>query len=197
MTVYVGPKRKRYSIHKALLVQYQWFRQQMYCYSDSDLISRDEISLLQEDPKIFEMLIIWLYRRKFKAISTTNEETAKEEAKQSIDLYLRAYVWGMQELQNALMDRLRVRRTCPYGFFPQSFIKKVYENTEPESPLRSYIVDGFVQTLNGWHEGAGLEQDLTSEHSILTQTNALKTHLEAGNHAFVLDCYETILQLCT
>ena len=87
------------------------------------------LNLPAEDPKVFELLISWLYRKTLNAISTIDEEVAKEEVALYIDLYLRACEWKMEELQNALVDRVRVRTTCEYGYFPRKLIKKIYENT--------------------------------------------------------------------
>lgn len=143
ITVYVGPKSKRYSIHTALLTQYEWFRNKIY-YPGSTIPIRSSITLVDEDPKVFELLMSWLYRKNLRAISTTDEEVAKGEVALYIDMYLRACAWDIQDLQNALMNRLRVRETCRYGYFPRDLIKKIYQKTEPQSPLRSYIVDSFL-----------------------------------------------------
>lgn len=192
--VYVGPKRKRYSVHKALLTQYEWFRNKIL-YSDDSLISLDSIDLLAEDPKVFELLIGWLYRNNLNAISTTDEEVAKEEVALSVDLYLRACEWDMPELQNALIDRMRIRTTCEYGFFPRKLIKTIYKSTEPLSPLRSYIVDSFIYKGIQWDEDAEIEGPI-DENFFLTRKSALRFQLDAGNQEFVLDCYEALFQLC-
>lgn len=190
--VYVGPKRKRYSVHKALLTQYEWFRNKILYGS---LIFRDSIDLLAEDPKVFELLIGWLYRNYLNAISTTDEEVAEKEVALSVDLYLRACEWDMPELQNALMDRMKLRTTCVHGFFPRKLIKTIYESTESLSPLRSYIVDSFIYKGIQWDEDAEIE-DPIYENFFLTRKSVLRTQLDAGNQEFVLDCYEALFQLC-
>ena len=145
VSVYVGRKNKRYSVHEALLTQYAWFRACLRGYSNA-------IWLTSEDPQVFELLIGWLYRKKLNAISTTDEEIAMEEVKSYVNLYLRACDWEIDELQNALMDRLRTRRTCEYGYFPRTMIKTIYEKTKEQSPLRSYIVDNFIYNGIAWDE---------------------------------------------
>lgn len=191
--VYVGPKAKRYSVHEALLTQCEWFRQKV-CDS-SDVASQGSITLHTEDPKVFEVLISWLYRKRLKAISTTDAKVAKEEVTLHVDLYLRACVWKMHELQNALMDLLKAGPTCPYEFPPRALIKKIYQNTAPQSPLRSYIVDSFIYKGVKRNEHAELP-DLIGEYKKFSRKIALNSQLEAGNHEFVLDCYEALLQLC-
>ena len=189
--VYVGPKRKRYAIHEALLTRYEWFRGKIL-YARNGSGSPVSISLRAEDPKVFELLISWLYRKKLNALSTV-DEAAKEQATLYIDLYLRACAWEMRELQNAIMDRLRARQICVDG--SRKLIKKIYEGTEPQSPLRSYLVDSFIYKGIEWNEDARLA-DLISEDLFLTRKRALKIQLDAGNHDLVLDCYEALFQLC-
>ena len=192
--VYVGPKSKRYFVHKPLLTQYEWFRKRIVPTSCQSL-SRDSITLNAEDPKVFELLVIWLYRKKLNAISTTDEAAAKEESTLYIDLYLRACAWRIYELQNAVIDRLRARQTCELGWFPRNLINKIYENTNPRSPLRSYIVDSFIHKSTEWNEASAL---MNSVNPIIhpTRTSALKDQLDAGNQEFVLECYEALFQLC-
>lgn len=200
--VEVGPKRKRYHVHKALLTRYEWFSKRISYYTSvpaedpaDKAVSRSYISVPAEDPKVFELLISWLYRKSLKAISTADEEVAMEEAELSVRMYLRACEWDMHELQNALIDRVRVRTTCVYGCFPQQLIKTIYEKTEPTSPLRSYIVDSFIYKGIEWDEEANIEAPIAGD-DLLTRKSALKTQLDAGNQTFVLDCYEALFQLC-
>ena len=189
--VYVGPKSKRYTVHKTLLTKHEWFRKRLF-YLDSDL-SRNHITLHEEDPKVFELLISWLYGRKLKNISTTDEGLAKEEAALYIAAYLRACEWAIYDLQNALMDRLRLRRTCEYGYFPRNTIQHIYANTQSDSPLRSYIVDSFIHKGIAWNEKLA---NPVYPSMALTRTRALQSQLDAGNQAFALDCYEALFQLC-
>lgn len=190
--LYVGPKSKCYVVHEALLTQHEWFSERIHRTTTP---SPDYLSLLKEDPKVFELLISWLYRKKLNAISTIDEEVAEEEVTLYVGLYLRACEWDMHELQNALIDRMRTRPTCRLGFFPRRLIKTIYENTKSLSPLRSYIVDSFIYKGIQWEEGAGIEAPYDGCH-ILTRKRALKHQWDAGNQDFVLDCYEAIFQLC-
>ena len=192
--LYVGPEGKQYSVHVTLLTEYEWFRKKIFPYGDNS-VSRNCISLVKEDPEAFELLLIWLYRKTLKAISTTDEEVAQREAALYISLYLRACAWKIFELQDALIDELRLRKTCEYGFFPRKLIKKIYESTKSPSPLRSYMVDSFLHKGIKWNEGARLADPVTGS-LILTRKRALKNQLDAGNQDFVLDCYEALFQLC-
>lgn len=189
--LYVGPKAKRYTVHEALLTQYEWFQERIIYINKG---SQGFLSLPTDDPIVLELLITWLYRKKLNAISTI-DALGKEEATLYVDLYLRAGVWEIHDLQNALVDRLRTRQTCVYGFFPRKLIHKIYEETEPQSPLRSYIVDSFLYKSVEWNEARGLSDPINA-YIILTRKRALENQLDAGNQDFVLDCYEALFQLC-
>ena len=192
---YVGPKRKCYTVHKALLTRYNLFRDQIN-KSASSLESRDSIFLSEEDPKAFELLISWLYRKSLKAISTIDEGIAGAEGSVYVELYLRACQWGMLDLQIALIDQLRFRGISECGFFPPKLIGTIYAKLEPHSPLRLYIVDSFVYKGVQWEKNEMIP-DPTDIDQLLTRKRALKTQLDAGNQEFVLDCYEAMFQLCT
>ena len=196
ITVYVGPEFKSYAVHGPLLTQHKWFREEVQITNvlPRDIAEPNSITLMSEDPKVFELLISWLYRKKLNAISIT-DRVAKEQATLYVDLYLRACEWGIRELQNALMDRLRDRQTCVYGFFPRKMIKKVYEETEAQLPLRSFLVDSFIYKSIGWNKNARLRDQINGD-LFLTRKRALGIQLSAGNRDFVLDCYEAMFQLC-
>ncbi len=186
--VYVGPKSKRYGVHKALLTQHEWFSKKIPSHAS-------HLDLPAEDPKVFELLISWLYRKILKAICTTDEKVAEEEAILYINTYLRACEWEMQGLQNALMDRMRVRTTCTQVKFSKDLIKSIYRTTQPLSPLRSYMVDTFIYECVEWDVNGTLI-DPNHPSFVLTRKIALKIQLNAGNQEFVLDCYEALFQLC-
>ncbi|CAF9938559.1 hypothetical protein IMSHALPRED_000846 [Imshaugia aleurites] len=135
-----------------------------------DMIKSSFLNLPAEDPKVFELLISWLYRKTLNAISTIDEEVAKEEVALYIDLYLRACEWKMEELQNALMDRVRVRTTCEHGYFPRKLIKKNLRenNIAVTSPLlhRQQLHPQGASNGNG--------------HGIETRQCLLKLQLDAG-----------------
>ena len=190
--VYVGEKAKRYSVHEALLTRYEWFRKQIL--SASNVATQGSITLRAEDPKVFELLISWLYRKKLKAISTTDENIYREEAALYVDLYLRASEWDIVELQNTVMDRLRARK-APFNLYSPRFVNQIYESTNPQSPLRSYIVDNFLYKARSLHEDTSLPGPI-----VATPAQMLKpklTTLLILNRSFMVDCCETLFQLCT
>lgn len=178
--VYVGPESKRYTVRKGLLTQYSWFSKEIL-YSGSENASQGSINLITERPEVFDLLIPWLYHKTFKAISATDEEVAEEQATLYVDLYLRACVWQMPELQNVVMDRLRARQNCVHELFPRKLINKIYQKTEPQSPLRTYVVDSFI------HQSVDWSKDRVK--------HVLKTLSDADGQEFVLDFGAAMFQL--
>ncbi len=183
--VYVGPETKCYSVHKALLAQCKWFHNKIYDLAD-ETVGRDQLELPAEDPKVFELLMTWLYRKNLEA-HYIDERAAEEDNGLYICLYFRACVWEMQDLQNALMDRLKCRLGDIDDIFLPECVASIYENTDLQSPLRSCLVDSFIYEGIEWTE----DGDPT-----LSRKAALKRQLDAGNQAFVLDCYEALFKLC-
>ena len=142
ITVYVGSQAKRYSVHEALLTRYEWFRKQILRPSNGE--SQGSVTLRAEDPKVFELLISWLYRKKLKAISTTDEKISREEVALYVDLYLRARVWDIAELQNAITDRLRARQAHS-NVLCTHLISKIHSSSSKKAmpSLFSYTKDKF------------------------------------------------------
>lgn len=191
--VYVGPKAKRYIVHEALLTRYEWFRKQIL--GPSDLASQGSITLHEEDPKVFELLISWLYRKKLKAISNTDEKLFNKEAELYVDLYLRASTWEIVELQNAVMDGLSAWQAGS-SLCTAELIEKVFVNTGPQSPLRSYIVDNYIYQMKQLHEDKSPSDPIDATGALMLKPS-LNIPLEFEFQAFVLHCCDTLFQLCT
>ena len=178
--IYVGPKAKRYTVYKNLLIRYEYFRRRIL-RSGEESVSRESITLTKEDPGVFELLICWLYRGRFEAASTANQIMSHEEATLFMTLYLKASSWEMQEMQNAVMDRLRAGRAGIYAMLTPTLMNKVYDSTGPQSPLRSYVVDSFIHTTIKWDED--------------WRESLIRARTEDGNQAFVLDCNKALFRL--
>ena len=198
ITVYVGPKSKRYAIHEPLLAQYEWFRKEIN--ASSDAASPDSITLIAEDPKIIELLITWLYRKTLKAISTIDENVAKEEATAYVDLYLRACAWEIRELQNSIMDRLRARQVHSNVLSTHS-ITKIYLSQKPwsleaRSALLSYTDAKFVYLVIKLNEDRSRLYPIDASPALILKPE-LHSLLDDGDRAFVEDYVGAIFQLYT
>ena len=177
--MYVGRKRKEYQIHKGLLASHKYWREHL----DSKLNEDSQTMYLpQERPYIWDLFVNWLYRGSLKDICMDNKDIAKTHLKQYITLYTQAERWAIPALQNKAIDKLRA---INWSFFPRSLIRQVYKDTLGDSPLRAYVVDNFLS----------LNSLLDAECEDGRPADRLKPQLDYGNHEFVLECYEALIQL--
>ena len=86
--------------------------------------------------------------------------------------------WSIAPLKNLIIDTIKARQTCHYGWFPTDLIEHVYAGTSKGSLLRRYIVDSFLFKTS------------TSVWGEETRAKALKNQADAGNVDFLLECYE-------
>ena len=70
------------------------------------------------DERTFELFDYWLRNETLDELSPDNEEEAKATMLEYLDLYLEATEWGIQDLENIIMDRFRGRYKCSTGYFP-------------------------------------------------------------------------------
>lgn len=176
--VYVGPKRKRFRIHRDLLASAsEFFRQKVKPYHD---LRRGPflIYLADYDPIVFELFVNWLYRKTLPALDEHSEVRAKEQVGHYITLYLMAESWSIAPLKNLIIDTIKARQTCNNGWFPTDLIKRIYAATPKGSPFRRYIVDYFLFKTS------------TSVWGEAELAKALKKQVDAGNVEFLLECYE-------
>ena len=64
------------------------------------------------------------------------DNLAKASGLLYLELYFQATKWGMQDLENLIMDRFRGRWTCGDGYFHAFLITKIYAETSSESIFR-------------------------------------------------------------
>ena len=168
ITIYVGAKRKRFQVHKKLLASHNYWAKK---------VSGTVRSLWRQsdDPAFWDLFVNWLYRGNIKEISWDDEGKAQVQARLYVVLSLTAATWGIRELQNMVMDRLRERTTCELGWFPRSVIRRIYQTGE-KSPLRSYAVDSFISKSYLWNAGERME--------------VLRSHLDYENNCFVIECFD-------
>lgn len=94
------------------------------------------INLPEDDPEIFSIMVEWLYT---KSISRDSDEL-----NYTTDAYVAADKYGMQDLQNALMDRLRAK--LDKGFKAHKiaspdWVSDVWRDTMDGSKLRKLGLD--------------------------------------------------------
>ena len=83
-------------------------------------------------------------------LSQDDEREAKEPLRQYLEMYFQTTNWNVQDLENHITGKIHSRHTCENGYFPRSLIETVYENSEPGSVLREYVVDDFLYESVLW-----------------------------------------------
>ena len=182
VTIYIGPKRKEYQVHRGLLASHEYWSK----YLDSKLAEDSQIVHLPEQyPDTWDLFVNWLYRGSLKDICVENEDMAKDQAILYILLYTSAEKWAIPALQNKIMDKLHAWTTSIWYWFSDCWTRLVYEATPRDSPLRCYLVDSVLAQSSLWeadYENGG-------------RTAQLKSQLDFGNQEFVLECFEALMQL--
>ena len=182
ITIYVGPKRKEYQVHRGLLASIDYWSKVL----DSKLAEDSQIMHLpNQRSESWDLFVNWLYRGSLKDISVEKGDVAENQARQYISLYIRAERWAIPTLQNKIMDKLHAWTTPSCYWFASYSILHVYEQTPKGSPLRSYLVDSFL-AKSSWLE-ANTENGGWAAR--------LKSQLDYGNQGFVLECMEALMQL--
>jgi len=178
----VSLKRKTYEVHKALLCSSSTF-------FESQLLLDKKSLYLKEEPRVIEIFIGWLYRGTIPKISEDFylEYLAKEQVRRYISLYLTAEIWKTPGLQNTIMDTIRARMTCRYGWFPCVHIQTIYNHTSSGSPLRQYIVDSLLWKGSRWHNARWSGPNGEGE-----RTRLIMEHLKHGNHDFIVEYCEAL-----
>ena len=182
ITIYVSPKRKKYQIHKGLLASYEHWKKRL----DSKLIKGSQSMYLPEcDPDIWDIFVNWLYRGGLKDVCLEDGDPVKARIGQYLHLYFDAEHWTIPALQNTIMDKFCVGTISSWEWTPCNVIQRIYQSTPKDSPLRCYVVDSFL--LKSSLSDADCEDG--------GRAARVKLHLEFGNHEFVLECYEALMQL--
>ena len=138
--------------------------------------------LPEESRYIWDLFVNWLYRGSLKDICMDGEHIANTQRSQYLMLYTRAERWAIPALQNKAIDKLRARN---WSCISSPLIYQVYKATRRDSPLRAYVVDSFLSISSMW--------DADCED--VRPADLLKSQLKYGNHAFVLECYEALMQV--
>lgn len=108
VTVLVGPKRKRFYLHRDLICQRSPFMEKCLSKNRFSEGDKNELYLPEDDPKAFSVLVEWIYRGRLPGIVTPG--SASVGYVDVVDMsaaYCMADKFGMEELQNGIMDCVR------------------------------------------------------------------------------------------
>ena len=155
----VGPKAKRFGVHKAPLVRESEYFRAAFNGSFSEATT-GKIHLTEDIPGVVGAFVTWLYTRELARPGPDGVSEVDLSDEDLIDLYTFADAKLVRRLQWDVMDELveRVKETEPTVYY----VILAY-NTFPEnSPVRAFFVDWFcwrhtdpedvTATLRSWEE---------------------------------------------
>ena len=154
VTLIVGPKRKRFDIHKGLLcdrVPYfdSLFNNGMLETSTKEVEMKDKI----DDPGALGLFIGWLYRGNLPQINASNIHTVSDDTRfpdlpaneaSYHGVYYLADKWHVPKLMNEVMERLVQHHKKPEQPIHVGFIVRAYEHSPESSMLRRYLAEGVA-----------------------------------------------------
>ncbi|KAL2421391.1 hypothetical protein ABEF95_007647 [Exophiala dermatitidis] len=103
VTVFVGPKRKKFFLHRELICQRSPFMEKCLKKGRFDEGYKNELYLPEDDPKAFSIIVDWIYRTKLPSRTEPQFDVSDLSA-----AYCMADKFGMEELQNSIMDTIRL-----------------------------------------------------------------------------------------
>ena len=133
VTVYVGRKRKKFHIHKALLCYHSSF----FSKALDGLFKEHEdraVYLPDDNVEGFVLFVNWMYNVPPQIASTPAAMMAL------LALYIMAEKFCIEELKNVSMDGVRASYRENFEFYTQE-IEYIYDNTPESSPLRRFMAD--------------------------------------------------------
>ena len=138
--VYVGEKRRRWTLHRNLLTYHaQAFDEGLPLNGEPKKARDGHIELPGEDATAFELLVKWLYQGKIEDVSMMPVDQKWAYAFQCQQLYLFCDKFGLQRLKNVAIDQFR--KGChEAGLVPgPDEMRPIYEKTAPSSPWRKLV----------------------------------------------------------
>jgi hypothetical protein len=139
VSIYVGPKRKKFTVHKKLICQASDFFSKGFTEGLQEA-QENSMHLPEDDPNAFTLFIDWIYRSKI-----PERKNWKDQAT-LYNLYVFAEKLCLSDLANATMDEIQkllnfLNPDLDPDFDRNSaFARKVYSETSSGSPLRKYCV---------------------------------------------------------
>lgn len=146
VTVYVGVKRKRFYLHRELICQRSPFMEKCLKKGRFDEGYKNELYLPEDDTKAFSIIVDWIYRTKLPL-----RTDAAFDLSDMSSAYCMADKFGMEELQNSIMDSIRAsfgRRETEACKTPNFSALALTHLTGPhKSPLKRFYVEHLVHHM--------------------------------------------------
>ncbi|KAJ9611436.1 hypothetical protein H2200_004620 [Cladophialophora chaetospira] len=103
VTVHVGPKRKCFYLHRNLICERSPFMEKCLSKNRFSEGDKNELYLPEDDPKAFAIVVDWIYRGKLPGMTPGGGFDVIDMS----SAYCMADKFGMEELQNGIMDCVR------------------------------------------------------------------------------------------
>ncbi|KAH9215358.1 hypothetical protein DL95DRAFT_500781 [Leptodontidium sp. 2 PMI_412] len=140
VTIYVGPKRKSFSIHKKLLCSRSEYFDKAFNggFKESDVT----MYLPEDDPEAFDALVVYVYQNRLPNFPSERFSADCEGCDSYTDILNKLFYLAtkccMNVLANKIMDTLQDIH-FKYGRIPScSGIQEHYQNTSAASKIRLY-----------------------------------------------------------
>ncbi|SPQ20334.1 4d39f5ac-9ba7-4cab-9d83-27631aa1918a [Thermothielavioides terrestris] len=142
VTIFVGPEKKRWVVHEKLLIsQSEFFRAYFAA-------GHDEMTLPDEEPKLFALFMRWLYGTAFqpsgggRSFRYLQPDGVQLTVRDYLGVYVMGYKFGIVGVRNAVIDVL-------YTYYGEASddheapnmhdVKYIFENTLPGAPMRRLL----------------------------------------------------------
>ncbi|KAK0634736.1 hypothetical protein B0T17DRAFT_586461 [Bombardia bombarda] len=150
VNVYVGPERKTFSVHEKLLsTRSEYFDHHFNGTNEQD--GQDVLELLDEDPKLFSLLINWIYGTTFATSGGTrvfryplpHARDNLNTVRDYIGLYILGGKFNIIGVRNAAIDVL-------YNYFGEQTeevrcpnledVRYLFDHTAPDEQIRRLVI---------------------------------------------------------
>ena len=161
VTIYVGPERKGFFIHKKLLCESsQFFKGALT--RDFEEAHKGEIVMLEDSPGAFSLYVNWIYR------STLPTSNTEEHLHNLYDLYIFAEKLCLVELKDKTMDSIQDMATkydLKDELITVDLVSKVLLNTRPKRVgLRDFLARHMVFVYHNRYLNENGEDSESSEN---------------------------------
>lgn len=175
--LYVGPEKRHFAVHRAVLNQSPQIRSLCNTQAlskNGGAKGRTTLSLERDDPKGIGHLLEYLYTNKF----TVRGVESLDEAKQLADLYLLASNYTLPGLQEAVITQLESSHTSSKITAMQFFnMAEDLYSEEPHVAMREYfakVAPGLLRTV--------AEDELQELLRMISEGGDFATDLFAAHH---------------
>jgi BTB/POZ domain len=190
----VGDQHEIFGIHERLIRASSPFFDKAMSDKWQESLQRS-IQLPDDEPKIFQLYVHWLYYDTFPVFSDEPGSSGNAEYLELIKAYILSDKLLDSRFQNAVIDAIIEKsvskaRDGSYWFPVGEAIDYAYSNTNESAPIRKLLVDLYVRHgcgswLHDWGESASVPQPFLFElaSKLLDRRDSLfQLKIEASNY---------------